>query len=321
MDNNVTSIVRQEGCLLLAGPTASGKSALAVAIAQEFNGVIINADSMQVYDGLHVLTARPSPEEEAAAPHRLYGILAPEDYCTAARWRDMALTEIESARNTGKLPIVVGGTGLYFDILTKGIAEVPKISEDLRKRLRDKQQSEGNAVIHALLLEKDPVMADKLNEGDTQRLLRALEVVEETGIPLGDWHRKAPSGPTLEGPRLWLALAPERQWLYDRCDRRLDWMVEFGGALDEVRGLRNRHLDLTLPAMKALGVPELMQYVDGKIELEAAVNRVKMLTRRYAKRQMTWVRNKMCEANLSSAQDLESLKEEFFPFIRRFLLT
>jgi tRNA dimethylallyltransferase len=321
MNNNVTSIVRQEGCLLLAGPTASGKSALAVAIAQEFDGVIINADSMQIYSGLHVLTARPSPEEEAAAPHRLYGILAPEDYCTAARWRDMALTEIESVRNAGKLPVVVGGTGLYFDILTKGIAEVPKISEDLRKRLRDKQQSEGNAVIHALLRDKDPVMADKLNEGDTQRLLRALEVVEETGIPLGDWHRKAPNGPTLEGPRLWLALAPERQWLYDRCDRRLDWMVEFGGALDEVRRLRKRHLDLTLPAMKALGVPELLQYIDGTMELEAAVNRVKMLTRRYAKRQMTWVRNKMCEAKLSSAQDLESLKDEFFPFIRRFLLT
>ncbi|USG62787.1 tRNA (adenosine(37)-N6)-dimethylallyltransferase MiaA [Sneathiella marina] len=321
MNSNATPIVRQEGCLLLAGPTASGKSALAVAIAQEFDGVIINADSMQVYDGLHVLTARPSPEEEAAAPHRLYGILAPEDYCTAARWRDMALAEIESIRQAGKVPIVVGGTGLYFDILTKGIAEIPKISEDLRMRLRERQQSEGNAVIHTLLREKDPVMADKLNVGDTQRLLRALEVVEETGIPLSDWHRKAPNGLILEGPRLWLALAPERQWLYDRCDRRLDWMIESGGAIEEVKRLKDRQLDFTLPAMKALGVPELIQYLDGEIELEAAVNRVKMLTRRYAKRQMTWVRNKMCEANLSSTQDLESLKDEFFPFIRRFLLT
>ncbi|MEH6527388.1 MAG: tRNA (adenosine(37)-N6)-dimethylallyltransferase MiaA [Sneathiella sp.] len=321
MDTKVIPIIRQEGCLLLAGPTASGKSALAVAIAQEFDGVIINADSMQIYSGLHVLTARPSPEEEAAAPHRLYGILAPEDYCTAARWRDMALTEVESARNAGKLPIVVGGTGLYFDILTKGIAEVPKISEDLRARLRDKQQLEGNAVIHAMLREKDPAMAETLNEGDTQRLLRALEVVEETGIPLGDWHRKAPNGPILEGARLWLALTPERQWLYDRCDRRLDWMIEFGSALDEVRELRNRRLDSTLPALKALGVPELIQFIDGEMELEAAVNRIKMLTRRYSKRQLTWVRNKMCEAKLSSAQDLESLKVEFFPFIRRFLLT
>lgn len=321
MDNKVTPIVRQEGCLLLAGPTASGKSALAIAMAQEFDGVIINADSMQVYAELHVLTARPSPKEEAAAPHRLYGVLAPEDYCTAARWRDMALAEIECARNAGKLPIVVGGTGLYFDILTKGIADVPEISEDLRGRLREKQLREGNAVIHALLREKDPEMADKLNEGDTQRLLRALEVVEETGIPLGDWHQKAPNGPVLVGPRLWLALSPERQWLYDRCDKRLDWMIESGGAVDEVRDLRDRHVDSSLPAMKALGVPELIQYLDGSIELEPAVNRVKMLTRRYAKRQMTWVRNKMCEAKLSYAQDLESLKDDFFPFIRRFLLT
>jgi tRNA dimethylallyltransferase len=321
MEKKAIPIVRQEGCILLAGPTASGKSALAVAIAQEFNGVIINADSMQVYSGLHVLTARPSLEEEAAAPHRLYGILEPEDFCTAARWRDMALREIEAARSCGRLPIVVGGTGLYFDILTKGIADIPTISESLRQRLRQRQQQDGNIVIHNLLRKKDPEMAEKLNVGDTQRLLRALEVVEETGIPLGEWHRKNADGPILEGPRLWLALSPERQWLYDRCDQRLDWMVTSGGAIEEVLALKNRQLDSALPAMKALGVPELIAYLNEEIELEAAVNKAKMLTRRYAKRQMTWVRNKMCEAKLSSAQDLESLKSEFFPFIRRFLLT
>jgi tRNA dimethylallyltransferase len=321
MDKIAVPITRQEGCLLLAGPTASGKSALAVAIAQEFDGVIINADSMQVYQGLHVLTARPSSEEEAAAPHRLYGVLAPEDYCTAAKWRDMALAEIEVARHSGKLPIVVGGTGLYFDILTKGIAEIPKISTDLRSRLREKQQTEGNAAILAQLREKDPEMAEKLNAGDSQRLLRALEVVEETGIPLGDWQRRTSVGPVLEGPRLWLALLPERQWLYERCDKRLDWMVEEGGAVEEVRELQKCQLDPALPVMKALGVPELLQYINGQIELETAVERIKMLTRRYSKRQMTWVRNKMCQANLSSAQDLESLRDEFFPFIRRFLLT
>ncbi len=320
-DKNATPIRRQAGAVLLAGPTASGKSALAIAIAEEFDGVIINADSMQVYSGLRVLTARPDAEEEARAPHRLYGVLDPADYCNAARWRDMALKEIEEVRSAGKLPVIVGGTGLYFDILTKGIAEVPEISDAVRGRLRELQQREGNAVIHRMLSQKDPEMAAKLNEGDTQRLLRALEVVEETGVTLGEWQKRAPSGDILEGPRLWLALTPDRAWLYERCDRRLDWMVAEGGALDEVRALRARGLDPALPAMKALGVPELIAVLEGRLEQAEAVDRIKMLTRRYAKRQLTWVRNKMCEANRSSAQDLESLKDEFFPFIRRFLLT
>ncbi|MZR32065.1 tRNA (adenosine(37)-N6)-dimethylallyltransferase MiaA [Sneathiella sp. DP05] len=312
---------RQTGAILLAGPTASGKSALAIAIAEEFDGVIINADSMQVYDGLRVLTARPSAEEEARAPHRLYGVLDPTDYCNAARWRDMALAEIERVRADGKLPIVVGGTGLYFDILTKGIADIPPISDAVRDRLRDLHKREGNAVIHKMLAAKDPDMAARLNEGDSQRLLRALEVVEETGVPLGDWQKRSPSGAILQGPRLWLALTPDRAWLYERCDRRLDWMVAEGGALEEVKSLMKRNLDPALPVMKALGVPELMAVLNGTMERDMALARIKMLTRRYAKRQLTWVRNKMCEANRSSAQDLESLKSDFFPFIRRFLLT
>ncbi|TNE34596.1 MAG: tRNA (adenosine(37)-N6)-dimethylallyltransferase MiaA [Alphaproteobacteria bacterium] len=312
---------RRPGTILLAGPTASGKSATAIAIAEEFGGVIINADSMQIYDGLRVLTARPDETEEARVPHRLYGTLDPSVRCTAAHWRDLALAEIAKVQAEGKLPVVVGGTGLYFDILTKGIAEIPSIGEELRARLRHQQEVEGTAAIHERLSELDPDMAARLKPGDTQRLLRALEVIEETGVSLLHWQRKAPAGPILEGPRLWLALMPERQWLYDRCNRRLDWMVTDGGALEEVRGLMDRHLDPTLPAMKALGVPELIEVLDGTLKLEEALDRIKMLTRRYAKRQMTWVRNKMCEANSSSAQDLESLKAEFFPFIRRFLLT
>ncbi|MCF8466440.1 MAG: tRNA (adenosine(37)-N6)-dimethylallyltransferase MiaA [Sneathiella sp.] len=311
----------QAGAILLAGPTASGKSALAIAIAEEFDGVIINADSMQVYDGLRVLTARPGAEDEARVPHRLYGVLDPSDFCTAARWRDLALLEIEAARAAGKIPIVTGGTGLYFDILTKGIAEVPPISEAVRTHLRALQRTEGNSAIYARLKEKDPAMASRLNEGDTQRLLRALEVVEETGTSLKTWQERTAQGPVLEGPRLWLALTPDRPWVYARCDARLDWMLDEGGALEEVRNLMARQLDPALPAMKALGVPELMLVVEGKLDRDAALERIKMLTRRYAKRQMTWIRNKMCKANLSFAQDLESLKDDFFPFIRRFLLT
>ncbi|WP_288902482.1 tRNA (adenosine(37)-N6)-dimethylallyltransferase MiaA [uncultured Sneathiella sp.] len=320
-DKNASPIQRQAGAVLLAGPTASGKSALAIAIAEEFDGVIINADSMQVYSGLRVLTARPSAEEEARVPHRLYGVLDPADYCNAARWRDMALAEIERVRAAGKLPVIVGGTGLYFDILTKGIADIPAISDEVRRRLRELHKREGNAVIHKMLAEKDPDMAARLNEGDSQRLLRALEVVEETGTPLGDWQKRSPSGDVLQGPRLWLALTPDREWLYERCNRRLDWMVAEGGALEEVRALMDRKLDPALPAMKALGVPELIAVLEGRLAQADAVDRIKMLTRRYAKRQLTWVRNKMCEANRSSTQDLESLKSEFFSFIRRFLLT
>ena len=310
-----------QGCVLLAGPTASGKSALAIAIAREFDGVVINADSMQVYSGLRVITARPDEEEEAQAPHRLYGVLDPGDYCSAARWRDMALEEIERCHAQGKLPILVGGTGLYFEILTKGIAEVPPISEALRQELRDLQRREGNEMIHARLTEQDPEMAGKLNVGDTQRLLRALEVVEETGIPLGIWQKKAPEGPVLDCPRLWLARTPDREWLYERCNRRLDQMIREGGAIEEVKAVLARDLDPTLPAMKALGVPEIADFLASRLSEEDMMETIKRQTRRYAKRQMTWVRNKMSEAKCSVAQDLESLKGDFFPFIRQFLLT
>ncbi len=312
---------QRQGCVLLAGPTASGKSALAVAIAKEFDGVVINGDSMQVYKGLRVITARPSVQEEAEAPHRLYGVLDPDDFCSAARWRDMALEEVKKCHEMGKLPIIVGGTGLYFEILTKGIAEIPKISDEVRGNLRQLQLAEGNQIIFDRLLDKDPEMAAKLNLGDSQRLLRALEVVEETGIPLTQWHKTAAEGPILTCPRLWLALTPERQWLYDRCNKRLDWMIDEGAAIDEVKDILDRNLDPSLPSMKALGVPEIADFLAKGLEKEEMLDRIKMQTRRYAKRQMTWVRNKMSEAKTSSAQDLESLKGDFFPFIRHFLLT
>ncbi len=310
-----------KACILLAGPTASGKSALAISIAKEFGGVVINGDSMQIYDGLRVITARPSVEEEAECPHRLYGVLDPSDFCSAARYRDMALAEIAKCHDEGRLPIIVGGTGLYFEILTKGIAEVPQIKDEVRHHLRNLQKTEGNEIIFEMLQKKDPVSASKLNLGDTQRLLRALEVVQSTGTPLSEWQKKSPEGPVLDCPYLHLALTPEREWLYDRCNRRLDWMIEEGGAIEEVQAILARKLDPTLPAMKALGVPEIRDFLEGELEKHEMLERIKMQTRRYAKRQMTWVRNKMSSALTSSAQDLESFQDEFFPFIRRFLLT
>jgi len=310
-----------QACILLSGPTASGKSALAISIAKEFGGAVINGDSMQVYDGLRVITARPSAEEEEQCPHRLYGVLDPADFCSAARWRDMALAEVAKCHEEGLLPIIVGGTGLYFEILTKGIAEVPQIDEEVRRNLRDLQKAEGNEIIYKMLSEKDPESAEKLNFGDTQRLLRALEVVQSTGTPLSVWQKKAPEGPVLECPYLHLALTPEREWLYNRCNQRLDWMIEEGGAIEEVKAILTRKLDPSLPAMKALGVPEIRDFLEGKLERDEMLERIKMQTRRYAKRQMTWVRNKMNSALTSSAKDLESFEREFFPFIRRFLLT
>jgi len=312
---------KAKACILLAGPTASGKSALAISIAKEFGGAVINGDSMQVYDGLRVITARPSQEEERQCPHRLYGVLDPADFCSAARWRDMALDEISKCHDAGLLPIIVGGTGLYFEILTKGIAEIPEISSEVRGRLRALQKEQGNEIIFQMLQEKDPQSADRLNIGDTQRLLRALEVVEDTGTTLGEWQKKAPEGPVLETPYLHLALTPEREWLYKRCNQRLDWMIHEGGAIEEVQAIMARNLDPMLPAMKALGVPEIRDFLENKLERGEMLERIKMQTRRYAKRQMTWVRNKMSSAHTSSAQDLESFEKEFFPFIRRFLLT
>jgi tRNA dimethylallyltransferase len=321
MAENSKFNIKHNSCVLLAGPTASGKSGLAIALAKEFDGVVINGDSMQVYDELRVITARPSAEEEAQCPHRLYGVLAPDEVCSAPLWRDLALGEISKCHEEGKLPIIVGGTGLYFEILTRGIADIPKINPEIREGLRILQKEEGNQPIYDRLVEKDPQSAARLNLGDSQRLLRALEVVEDTGTTLGDWHRKSPDGPILETPYAWLALTPDRDWLYDRCNRRLDWMIDEGDAIAEVEALLALNLDKSVPAMKALGVPEIAAFLTGDMTRDEAKERIKMQTRRYAKRQLTWVRNKMSEAKTSSAQDSESLCSEFFPFIRQFLLT
>ena len=223
----------------------------------------------------------------------------------------------------GALCLSLAASLLLGPVLARLRREAPGIEIDLvvSNQARDLQRREGNDIIHARLAEQDPEMAEKLNVGDTQRLLRALEVVEQTGIPLGTWHKKAPEGPVLSCPRLWLALTPDREWLYERCNRRLDQMIRDGGAIEEVKAVLARNLDPALPAMKALGVPEIADFLASRLSEDEMMETIKRQTRRYAKRQMTWVRNKMSEAKCSSAQDLESLKGDFFPFIRQFLLT
>lgn len=305
--------------IVIAGPTASGKSGLALAIAEEFDGVVINADSMQVYDVLRVVTARPDAEDEARAPHRLYGVLPPSQACSAAEWRDMAAAEMAKTWNQGKLPIVVGGTGLYLRTLMQGISPVPAIPDAIRQAARARLAELGNAAFHALLARQDPVMAARLDVGNSQRLVRAWEVLEATGKSLAEWQALPMEG-AVRARWLTLALAPPRPALNARCDARFAMMVE-AGALDEVRALLALDLDPAVPAMKALGVPDLAASLRGEIGLDDAIARACQATRNYAKRQLTWFRHQLDNPTVLPEQFSESLPPRIFPFIRQFLLT
>jgi tRNA dimethylallyltransferase len=301
--------------IIIAGPTASGKSGLAVAVARAFNGTVINADSMQVYAGLRVLTAGPSAEDEAQIPHRLYGCLPPSAACSAARWRDLAAAAMAEAWDNNRLPVVVGGTGLYLRTLMDGLSPLPDIDEAVRYEARALLAELGNAAFHACLADRDPVMAARLERGDSQRLVRAWEVLQATGRSLADWQAQAPEG-AVAARYCPVIVLPPRPVLYAACDGRFRRMVK-DGALDEVRALMAQSLDPALPATRALGVAELAAFVREEITLDAAIDRATQATRNYAKRQITWFRHQIPGAEQFS----ESLPEEIFPFIRRFLLT
>ncbi len=276
--------------ILIAGPTASGKSALALGLAEALGGTIINADSMQVYRDLRVITARPTPDEEARARHRLYGgVDAAENY-SVGRWLADVRPVLDEARAAGRVPILVGGTGLYFKALTTGLSAVPPVAEDVRARVRARLEAQGVAALHAELVRIDP--ATTLKPRDRTRVARALEVIEATGRTLIDWHRDG-LPPTLEASTaVKIFLAPERDALRRRIDARFDAMLA-GGALDEVRALAARGLDPSLPAMKAHGVPWLIRHLKGEITLAEAAEGAKGDTRRYTKRQFTWARHQL----------------------------
>ncbi len=312
-------MVNNRPSIVIAGPTASGKSGLALALAEAFGGVVINADSMQVYDVLRVVTARPSVEDEARAPHRLYGVLPPSVACSAALWRDRAEAEMLGAWAAGRLPIVVGGTGLYIRTLMRGISPVPAIPAAIRDEARARLSRLGNAAFHAELAARDPTMAARLDPGNSQRLVRAWEVIVATGRSLADWQADPMEGAV---PARWhsIALLPPRDWLYANCESRFQRMVEHG-ALDEVRALLDLDLDPALPAMKALGVPELASFLRGERSLEAAIAAANQATRNYAKRQMTWLRHQLDASEVVYAQFSESHRAEIFANIRQFLLT
>src|SRR5262245_23183436 len=278
--------------VLIAGPTASGKSALALALAERLGGVIVNADAMQVYRDLRIITARPSPGEEARVPHRLYGHVDAADNYSVGRWLTDAQQALVDSTQEHRRPIFVGGTGLYFKALTHGLTAVPPIPADIRAGLRTRLQQVGAEALHGELAQRDPVAAQQIRPADGVRIVRALEVLDATGRSLHDWHRDGmkPMVEPARAVRVFLNVA--RDELYRRIDARFEAMLA-AGALAEVERLAARGLDPLLPAMKAHGVPWLRRHIAGDLSLAAAAAEAKRDTRHYAKRQATWFRHQM----------------------------
>lgn len=271
---------------MIIGPTASGKSALALELAKRQPSVIINADSAQVYADLNVLSARPSEAEMASISHRLYGYIDGGEACSAARWAADAKREINQAHSAGRLPILVGGTGLYVRTLLDGISPIPEIDPDVRAAVRKLDSLEA----YKALLQYDPVAANRLNASDTHRVQRALEVVQSSGKPLDYWYTRTTGGIADQIDLMPLVLLPPREWLYDRCNSRFVQMLEHG-AISEVETLLARKLASDPPVMRAIGVPELRALLEGQSDRKTVIEQAQIATRRYAKRQYTWFRN------------------------------
>ena len=282
--------------LLIAGPTASGKSAYAMARAQEMPSVIVNADSMQVYRELRVVTARPSPEDEAGVPHALYGFVPAREAYSVGRYVRGVAEVLARAKVEGLRPVIVGGTGLYFMALLEGLSPVPPIADEVRAYWRAEAERLGPGELHAVLAARDPVMGEKLRPSDPQRVTRALEVLEATGTSLAVWQQTAGTPVLASAACEKIVILPEREEVFARADQRFDAMMD-AGALDEVAALGALGLDPALPAMRALGVPQLLSFQRGEMTREVAVGEAKAETRRYIKRQMTWLKRNMISWN------------------------
>jgi tRNA dimethylallyltransferase len=278
------TVVPNPPLALIAGPTASGKSALALALAERTGGVIVNADSAQLYRDLPILSAAPGAADRERAEHRLYGYLDGATACSAADWAERARAVIRDVQASERLPILVGGTGMYIRTLLDGIAPVPPIDAEVRRAIRATPIEANRARLEQL----DPAAATRLNPADTARIARALEVVTSTGRPLADWQHRREGGIAGEVALHPLILLPPRDWLYARCDARFAAMIELG-AVDEVRALLARNLDPDLPLMRGIGVREIASYLVGDLSLDAAITAGQQSTRRYAKRQYTWL--------------------------------
>jgi len=285
---------------VIGGPTASGKSAHAMALAEKHDGIIINADSMQVYDDLPLLTAQPPEADKAQAPHEFYGYLHPNEDCSAGNWKETVEPRIGEILESGKTPIIVGGSGLYINALVYGLSPIPDIPDDVRQAASAKQKELGNPAFHSELKKRDPVMAERLDEYNTARLVRAWEVLEFSGKSLSEWQNLPLAGPPKEWEFDITLVMPEREVLYDRCNRRLEWMID-NGALEEVEAFNNRiekgEVKPNALLCHALGFRPLTAYLKGEMNKEDAIEKTQRDTRKYAKRQTTWFRNQI-KANI-----------------------
>jgi len=302
--------------ILIAGPTAGGKSAIAARLARELGGIVINADSMQVYRDLRILTARPTAEEDVDVPHALYGFVDGRDAYSAGRYAADAAAAIREARERGLRPIIVGGTGLYFKALLDGLSPMPAVPDEVRARWRAEAASAAPGELHGKLRARDPQMAERLAPGDTQRIVRALEVIDTSGVSLLEWQQ-SPREPVLrEADTIRLVVSPAREELYRRIERRFEAMMG-EGALNEVSRLAALGLDPTLPIMNALGLHPLLRHVRGELERKEAIGEAQTETHQYAKRQLTWARNNMITWKWLSAKEIENYDANFIAFIDR----
>lgn len=293
---------------------------MAMDVAEHFSGTVINADSQQVYSQLQVLSARPSEADEMRVPHRLFGVVDGNESCSAGRWVDLAVTEIKAAWASERLPIVVGGTGMYLQALTEGMSPIPEVPAAVRAAARARYDELGAEAFHDEVTSLDPATGAVLPTGDTQRLLRAWEVTTHTKRPFSDWQKEPRQAPLPEARFITIALQPPRDQLYAAINERFSRMVD-EGALDEVRALLALGIDPALPVMKALGVAQLAAFIQGDKVLEDVVDEARQLSRNYAKRQLTWVRNQIHADYVLSAQYSKSFCEEILSFIHQFLLT
>lgn len=278
--------------ILIAGPTASGKSALSVRLARSLGGVIINADSQQIYRDWRILSARPSADEEATVPHRMYAHLSLDTIYSTGHWLDDITAELSRCHSEGLRPIIVGGTGLYFKALTVGLAKIPKADMDIRARGEAELERLGLAEFVEILQTRDPKTCARIDLLNPRRVLRAWEVLEATDKGIADWQDDTPPPLLPLDACHAIALTPPRDWLYERCELRFGQMID-AGVLSEVRAVMDLNLPADAPGLKAVGAPELMAHLRGEIDLDQAIERAKMETRRYAKRQTTWIRNQM----------------------------
>lgn len=302
-----------QGPILIAGQTASGKSGLALKLAQSVNGVIVNADSMQVYRELQILTARPDQAEMAGIEHTLYGHVGARTPYSVGHWLDDVEQVLKEITEQGKRAIIVGGTGLYFKGLLEGLSPVPDISGEIRDKWRQ-QALDQSVDLHAALMELDPEMADRLRSTDRQRLARALEVVEGTGKSLLHWQKQPEISLLAPETTVKFVIDIERPELYARCDQRFDGMIE-KGAIEEVKKLLDLQLPPTLPSMRALGVRPLSAFLAGEITKPEAIEKAKTETRQYAKRQSTWLKSNMIAWNRVNLKDMKSFGADLLAII------